>query len=415
MKKIVAAAMSMVLALSIFVTGCGTPKDDAVAISIQAESGSATSSGSASADAGSVDVTYANANFFVQFMQVYYDSMYSQYYGSDFWSTKIDASSDATIADQVKEQLLTSIEDLYLLDLHSSEYGVSLTDQEKADIQSAAEQFIKDNSTETNKKLGATEDTVAEYLRLSTIQKKMEKAIIAQGNITVSDEEAACRTFTYVKMQTQTITDASGNAVQMTDDEKQQVQAIAQQLSTDAKAAEADGTGASGDAGSLESLANADGYTTSTYSYASGDTGMDEQVLSAADALSEGEVSDPIVTDDAVYVIRLDSAYDEAASASKKESLLQEKQQEYYQSVIASYEDEAGIQVHKKVWNKIGFDNMYAIKEAEESSDATSSGNALTTSSGSASSTSTSSTTVTSGSTDTDSSSTGTTDGTSGQ
>ena len=46
------------------------------------------------------------------------------------------------------------------------------------------------NSEETIKELAVTEDQVKTLLELQTIQKKMYDPVVAEGKITVSDDEA---------------------------------------------------------------------------------------------------------------------------------------------------------------------------------------------------------------------------------
>lgn len=70
------------------------------------------------------------------------------------------------------------------------DYDVSVTKDEKAAIKRAAQQFISDNSSEALKEMTADEDTVEELLTLYTIRSKMQKAIEAEADTNVTDEEA---------------------------------------------------------------------------------------------------------------------------------------------------------------------------------------------------------------------------------
>ena len=95
-----------------------------------------------------------------------------------------------------------------------------MTKDEKAAIKKAAQQFISDNSSEALKEMTADEDTVEELLTLYTIRSKMQKAIEAEADTNVTDEEANERGYTMMTISTTSHQDDSGNTVEYTDDEK---------------------------------------------------------------------------------------------------------------------------------------------------------------------------------------------------
>ncbi len=61
--------------------------------------------------------------------------------GGGMWSQ--DASDGKDYEEQTKDNIMESLENLYLLSQHASEYNVSLSDDEKKAIKDAAEQFGK--------------------------------------------------------------------------------------------------------------------------------------------------------------------------------------------------------------------------------------------------------------------------------
>ena len=95
---------------------------------------------------------------------------------------------------------------------------------------------------------------------------------------------------------------------------------------------------------------------------------MDEAVIAAADGLEEGQISSVVTVDnDGYYVIRLDSAYDEKATADKKESLEDEKRSDYLESVLDGWKDDTTWSVDDKQWDKVKFDTFFQnVTTAEE-------------------------------------------------
>ena len=151
-------------------------------------------------------------------------AMYMSYMGSadNIWDQTADEDSGETYGDQAVTSSLESIEKMYILKEKASDYNVELTDEDETAIADAASQFMAANSEETIKELAVTEDQVKTLLELQTIQKKMYDPIVAEGNITVSDDEANQTTFTYVSIST------SGDDV--TDEDKETKKEQAQEI-----------------------------------------------------------------------------------------------------------------------------------------------------------------------------------------
>ncbi len=164
----------------------------------------------------------------------------------------------------------------------------------------------------------------------------------------VTDEEAAQRTFSYVTISTAAHTDEDSNTVEYTEEEKADLKKKAEDIAS---------------AEDFDTAVTDGGYTTSTASYGSAedeDASFDKAVLEAADALKEGEVSPVIETESAYYVLRLDSEHDEEASASKKESLISEKEEAYYDDIVSGWKEKATWTINEKEWEKVTFEDRFA-------------------------------------------------------
>lgn len=339
LKRLTTCLLAGAMAVSVALTGCGTINADAVGATLNGK-----------------EISLGLMNFMARYMQAntdgYYASYYSYYgmeYSVDAWHTENDGE---TMEDSVKEEVAENIKIMYLLEEHMSDYGVEITEDELAAMDEAARQFMSDNSEKAIKQLGATEEYVKELLRLSTIQQKMAEAIKEETEITVTEEDAAQRTFSYIKVATST-TDSNNNKVEYTDEEKADLEA---ELNTFVTAAKED----------FDAAAKEKEYTVSTYSYGEDEENWDEAVITAADALKEGEVSELITTDDNYYVLRLDSEHDEEATAKKLEELIEEQKTEHYTEVTEAYEEEAEFEINEAEWKKVKFNRLFSIAEEEE-------------------------------------------------
>ncbi len=339
MKRFTACLLAGAFLLSTALTGCG---------SIDA--------GATGATLDDQEISLGFMNFMAKYQQAIYDLNYSAYFGDGMWSTEMgvdDEGNPVTMTEDVKNGVKDSIENLYLLEKHMGDYGVSVTDEETAKIQEAAAAFISGNSSKAVKQLGATEEYVAEMLRLYTIQKKMQDAIYAEVDTNVSDEEAAQRTFTYIRASVSKGKDADGNSIDYTEEQKTEfettMKGIAEQAKTDFDGAkEAD-----------ENLYSA------SYSYGKDEASMDEAVIAAADALKEGGISDMITTEDYYYVIRLDSEFDQEATDNKKTTIVNQRKADHYTEVCDGYKEASEFTVNEDAWAQVTFDRLFTVEAAE--------------------------------------------------
>lgn len=290
------------------------------------------------------------ANFCAKYQQATYDSFYTSYFGEDMWNQDLYGNGN-TLEQDVKTDVAETLEDMYLLKSHMADYKVELTGEEKEAIEKAADTFLADNSKDAIKQVGGeNREDIVEVLTLYTIQSKMRKSIEDEADVEVTDEEAAQRTFSYVTISTSGYYDDDSNYVEYTDEEKADLKQKAEDISS---------------AEDFEKAVTENGYTVSTESYGSAkdtDASLNEAVLEAADKLKEGEVSPVVETDNGYYVLRLDSEHDEKATAEKKEELLSQKKQEYYDDILSGWRDEAKWEINEKEWEKVTFKDRFTAK-----------------------------------------------------
>lgn len=338
LKRITACILAAAMTMSVALTGCGGSTIDANAVG-------ATLNGE--------EISLGFMNFVARYNQALSDATYMAYFGTTMWDTEVEEG--VTMEDSTKETVATNIQTMYLLEDHMADYGVELTAEEQTAIETAAKQFMADNSKKAIKQLGATEEYVKEMLRLYTIEKKMQDAIYESTEITVTEEDAAQRTFSYIQVSATSTTDSEGSSVDYTEEEKA---TLAAEMAEYATAAKED----------FEGAAEEKGYEVSTYSYGADETYMDKAVIAAADALKEGEVSEVITTETNHYVIRLDSEFDEEATAEKLETLIEQQKLDNYTSVCDNYKKVATWELSEEAWATVKFDRLFSLatEETEE-------------------------------------------------
>ena len=162
----------------------------------------------------------------------------------------------------------------------------------------------------------------------------------------VSDEEAAQKAMQYVFFS-YTTTDDSGNTTELTDEEKESLKTDAQSLVDRVNAGE-----------DISTVAEELGQTAYDLTFDSESTSPNEDLIAAVDAFeTEGQVTDVIEADDGLYVGRLTSLLDRDATDQKKTSIVEERRQEQYDSLLEEWRNDTDIKVDEKVWDKVDFED----------------------------------------------------------
>ncbi len=360
-KRIIALAAVAAMGMTSFV-GCGSVDDSEIVATV-----------------GDSKITAGMANFYARYQQPAFEEYYVSYqdyqqqqiYGSVMYETVMDWSVEqeegVTLEDTYKDDVMTSLQNLYIMEDHMKDYDVELTKDELKAIEKAAKAFIKANPDDAVEKISADKETVVEFLKLMTISVKVEEAIRAGVDTNVADEDAAQKRIRYVSFAT-TKTDENSQTVEMTKKEIKAVKKDAKAFLADAKAN-----------GSLEAYATEKEATSNTATY--GKDYADDQtatlpteVFDAAEKLEENGFAKLIETDSAFYVVQLESKFDEEATTTEKESIVEERKSETVTDTIEKWRKDAKIKVYDKVWDKISMHDIQVTEkkeEAEESTDGT--------------------------------------------
>ena len=316
-------------------TGCGSLEDSDVVATVT-----------------DTDITVGVANFLARYTQAQYETYYAGYMGDDMWSG--EGEDGETYQDTVKDSILESLENMYLMEQHMDEYEVSLSDEEKNAIKEAAGEFDSANGLSEKEKVSGSTDNVERVLELLTIQKKVQDTIEAGADTEVSDEEAAQKSMQYVVFPF-TTTDEEGNSVDLTDEEKAELKTTAESFAAGAAGA-ADFAAYAAQQGQTSQDATFDGETTT----------LPTQLVEAADALGEGETTGLVEGDNGYYVARVTSLLDREATDAKKQEIVSQRQQELLDDTIDGWREDADIEVHEKVWDKVDFTTLTVTMKQDE-------------------------------------------------
>lgn len=354
--------------------------------------------------------------FMSHYLQAYTESMYDYYYGENSFLMAID-DAGTTIGDMVVDGNVSGLTQMLLAEQHMEEYGVELTEEEKAAITEAAAAFIAANDEEVMTKMCATQENVERYLELVTIQTKLEPEMEKDVDTEVSDEEAAQKTIQYAyfaaeteaeteestEVETEAATEAETaaetaveteaetavleeNASEKTQSaEETETEAVTEaveeetETETEDPAMVAAMEEAYAKAASMIERVNAgedfetvykeikgsDTATVNTMSIGDEDTSVAEALLTASEDLEDGEVyAVPSESTSGYYVVKMVANFDREATDERKLDIIEERKSELVDTLYTEWEEAADITIDEEVLAGIEFD--FTLTEATE-------------------------------------------------
>lgn len=330
-KNMLAGAMAAVLAVSVL-TGCSSsvkPADYATTVV---------------ATLGDEKIYLDEANMYLRSNQYYYEMMYTYMYGtSDIWDMEI--ATGVTMADSLRENTMATLRQTYILCSHAEELGVSLSDADMAKVEQAADESLEQSDATLLEAINMSRDRIIEVIAKNALANRVWEAVVAAADTNVSDEEARCVGASYVKVTEPAADDE--------EEETKSAKVTAQEIYDAVRGGS-----------TLSEAAEAAGLTATSASYFTGDT-FDEGTLGAkALSMEEGAVELFEIEDDGWYVMVLDSALDEDATASKKESIISERQTEVFNAKYAEWQEASpAFKVVDKVWESVPMDPVFVAEE----------------------------------------------------
>lgn len=276
-------------------------------------------------------------------------NLYEQSYGSDIWDKNMGG---VTLEDYVKENIKRQLAEIKTLNLLAAEKKVKLTEEETAKAEAAAEQYYHGLSEAEIKYMDISLKTVVKAYKEYLLADKVYIELTKDTNPEISDAEAKVIKVASIYAKTYTI-DSEGNRVEYTEEEKKQSKEDIQGLLEEIKNGEDFMTVAANntDADQVE------------YQFGKGD--MIEEFEKAAYSLKADEVSEVIDTDDGYYVIKCISDYMEDETGKRKEEMVQQAKEDYFNSIYAPFVESLSSEFNDDVWKNISFADMTEIKVSD--------------------------------------------------
>ena len=135
---------------------------------------------------------------------------------------------------------------------------------------------------------------------------------------------------------------------EMSDDEKEELKKTAEKFAEDLKDSKDK---------DIDAAAEKAGLVVETVTFDSETKQPDTDLIEAADKLKENEVTDVIETGSGLYVGVVTSLLDRKATDEKKDSIIEDRKDEQYNSLLDEWRGEVEITVNQELWESIDFAN----------------------------------------------------------
>ncbi len=363
--KALAAGLSASLMLT-SLSGCGISMSDY--------------STTVAATYGDENIYLDEANFFLRYEQWYWEASYSWYATylgySDLWEME-SGSGTKTMAQYLKETVMAELLQTYILLDHADEYGVSLTSEDEEKIAAAVAEMREDLADEFLNYSDATDEQITGWLTKNALALKVYDAVKESAEVEVTEEECSMFTVQYVYIsQTEVTEETTEETEEDTENEEVTEDETTEEAEEEETLYNEDLVNAIlacvKDGEDLDVAAEEWGESASTASYLRADTEETSVLYTCGVEMVAGEITTYEVEDSGWYIIQCVSEEDEEATQEQRASVIDEKQEEYFNEVYATWTEEASEFTVQKCWNNIKVTGtIYVEKTTEETEEET--------------------------------------------
>ena len=246
-----------------------------------------------------------------------YQNIYGTAYGVDLW--KHDFGVDSLV-DYVKAVTMEELTRVYCMDLLAESREMSLSEEEKEAVSSAAREYYDSLSEEEHTYLGVSESDIEEYYSHYALAQKLYNSLTNEVNAEVSDDEA-------------------------------RVMEIMQIFVTDAgKAAEVSAKLQGGD--DFASVANNYNELAAIQVTISRDD-VPKEVEEVAFAMDNNQVSGEIAVENGYYFIKCLNKYNEELTEANKSNIVEKREKEAFDDVYNEYVSSLNSSLNEELWKEI--------------------------------------------------------------
>ena len=262
---------------------------------------------------------------------------YNKSFGSELWKYNL---GDSTIGDMAKEEIVNMVTQLKVIRSTAEEQDIALTTDEKDQAIQQAEEIVYNAGEKAKEKYCLTVQNLTGIFEDNILANKMFYVATDEVDTDISDEEAKQISIQYMEIVTNG-TDSNGTVISMDDAAKKKALARIKKLRKSAK-----------QSGDFLSIAQENTDSDSCELTMGRETDkLPSEVVNMAFELKKGELSDIIETSEGYFVVYCVSDYDEDATYSRKEEIIEENQTSMFKDKYAEWLKKCNVSISKSFWN----------------------------------------------------------------
>ena len=264
---------------------------------------------------------------------------YQNIYTSQLWQVEADPEGN-TFEEVLKDQMGRFLVELATVDQMAQEQGVELTSQEEDSLKSLSQEYYAGLTQEDLDYMGVAQDEVYDLYCMYYRADKMVEEMTQGQNLEVSDAEAKVIEIQQIRLDTR--------------EEAEEVLTLAREEGADFA--------------SLGARYSTDSQLARSMEWSEEMDALGE----AAFALEQDAVSGIVEQDGGYYILKCVNAYDQEATAVRKERLAQEKKSEAFSGIYEPYAAEHVVVLAADTWESVDFslgegcttDNFFSLYQS---------------------------------------------------
>lgn len=273
------------------------------------------------------------------------ENIYDEVFGEKIWKVPYE---NGDVESRYKETILARISQIKAMNLYAKEIGVSLNEEEKKNIDLAANKYFSSLSNEEKQLFNADEELLSNMYSEFAIANKVYEEVTKGVNPEISDDEARTVTIRSILIKTYTI-DENGNKIQYSKQMKEDAMKRAYEILGRIKAGE--------EFEILEADYNED--EKSSYSFSRGV--MPKVIEDVAFNIDEGEVSDVIESEYGYHIIKVISNFDEEQTDINKQAIVEKRKEEAFVETYDNYIETLTSSINMDLWNSISYERIEGV------------------------------------------------------
>lgn len=261
-------------------------------------------------------------------------------YGAGIWDYTLDETG-TTYASLRKEQVLEEVINMHIACLHASELGVDIYEEENRDIDDYTAEYIANVGSENLLRYNLTEALIKQMYRNNILALKVYESITLSVDTDISDEEARQVKIEYI-FKDKYVEKADGSRRLLGEDSLATLRTKVQTMRDN---------GMSKDNFASYAELNTDAKDGVTKNVGVGD--LPAEVERVVMGLKDGEFSPVLETEEGFYVVKCVLAFDEDATAARKEEMILERQEAMFATTFSRWKEQAKIVVNEEKWAEL--------------------------------------------------------------